>query len=185
MTADVVVAGGDSWKWQLRDSKGKWVEMGAKVKWMAQGAQKSGEVVGSPKPGVATVKEDRTKQRENIASSRLTVYDMGSYVKGQIQKSAAEEDATQATPRKRVRKPPPVPVKRGETVAMISRFRPPPKPLRADGDPVVAACKPKKKRKPMTASSMEARIKAAEVRATLTASATRMQAQIARHEISK
>jgi hypothetical protein len=47
------------------------------------------------------------------------------------------------------------------------------------------ACKPKKKRQPMTASSMETRIKAAEIRATLTASATRMQAQIARHEISK
>jgi len=47
------------------------------------------------------------------------------------------------------------------------------------------ACKPKRKRKPMTASSMEARIKAAEARVTLTASAARMQAQIARHEISK
>ena len=47
------------------------------------------------------------------------------------------------------------------------------------------ACKPKKKRKPLTAASMERRIKAAEVRAALTASATRMQAQIARHEITK
>lgn len=89
-----VVAGGESWKWQLRDSKGKWVEMGAKVKWMAKGVQKAGEVVGSPKPGVATVEEDKTKDRSNIASSRLTVYDMGSYVKGQAQKAGdGSEDA--------------------------------------------------------------------------------------------
>ena len=47
------------------------------------------------------------------------------------------------------------------------------------------ACKPKKKKRPMTAASMEQRIKAAEVRAALTASATRMQAQIVHHEISK
>lgn len=71
----LLAAGGTSWKWQLRDRLGKWVEMGAAVKWLANGLARTGVVVDSPREGYATVEEDKTKRRLDMASNRLTVID--------------------------------------------------------------------------------------------------------------
>ncbi len=66
-------AGGDSWRWQLRDKNGQWIEMGSEVRWLAKGLYKQGIVVGSPSPGTATVKEYLTNLVSNIPSNRLEV----------------------------------------------------------------------------------------------------------------
>lgn len=78
----LTAAGGQSWKWQLRDSKGQWVEMGSEVKWLANGKMYSGKVVGSPRAGVALV-QDNEGRRVQLAANRLT----------------ATKASTQATPR--------------------------------------------------------------------------------------
>lgn len=69
----LTAAGGQSWRWQLRDRNGRWIEMGAKVKWFAQGLARTGLVVGSPQPGEAEVEESSSKRRLRIAANRLTV----------------------------------------------------------------------------------------------------------------
>jgi hypothetical protein len=66
-----VTAAGNSWRWQLRDSKGQWIEMHSEVKWLANGVLRSGRVTGSPSPGVATVR-DADGNEHDLSSNRLT-----------------------------------------------------------------------------------------------------------------
>ena len=72
-TTKPVTAGGDSWRWQLRDKNGKWIEMGSEVRWLARGLYKQGIVIGSPNPGIANVREHITQLVRDIPSNRLEV----------------------------------------------------------------------------------------------------------------
>lgn len=68
-----VLAGGDSWRWQLRDKNGKWIEMGAEVRYLVRGLYRQGIVIGSPSPGIAKVREHITDIVRDIPSNRLQV----------------------------------------------------------------------------------------------------------------
>jgi hypothetical protein len=88
-TVTITAAGGQSWKWQLRDRLGQWIEMGSTVKWLANGLSRSGKIVGSPKEGVATVEEDKTKRRIDVPASRLTAVDSaGKPLKAKVEQQA-------------------------------------------------------------------------------------------------
>jgi hypothetical protein len=65
---------GESWRWQLRDRLGQWMEMDSQVRWLARGAFSYGTIVGSPREGVATVREVGTRRLHDMPTDRLTAY---------------------------------------------------------------------------------------------------------------
>lgn len=64
-----VASGGQSWKWQLRDKNGRWIRMNSTVQWTERGQQRRGTVVGSPKEGQATVRDESGKEHTLPASA--------------------------------------------------------------------------------------------------------------------
>jgi len=85
-----LVAAGDSWRWQLRDSKGQWIEMGSKVKWMANGLARSGTVIGSPDAGSAIV-EDEDGNKVRLTTNRLSLVSAPPVATGQPQMVSRRE----------------------------------------------------------------------------------------------
>lgn len=71
--ATLTAAGGDSWKWQLRDNKGRWITMGSKVSWMSSGRKRNGTVTDSTREGWAQVLDDDSGVEIEIPQNRLTV----------------------------------------------------------------------------------------------------------------
>ena len=70
-----LVASGQSWRWQLRDSDGQWIDMGSRVKWLAQGLKHTGVLIGSPSPGIATVRDDKDGREHTLTEADLTSLD--------------------------------------------------------------------------------------------------------------
>lgn len=70
-----LVAGGESWRWQLRDANGQWIKMGTKVRWISRGLMRTGEVVGSPRQNEVEVRDDRDGAVRRLLSSQVTGLD--------------------------------------------------------------------------------------------------------------
>ena len=87
-----LAAAGDSWRWQLRDKEGEWIEMGAEVKWLWQGLERLGIVIGSPSPGMASVREHLTELIHQVPSNRLEVTKSAAEVVARIYESAEGTD---------------------------------------------------------------------------------------------
>lgn len=68
-TVSVTAAGGQSWRWQLRDRNGKWIKMNTSVEWTERGQKHRGKVIGSSKEGQATVRDESGKEHHLPASS--------------------------------------------------------------------------------------------------------------------
>jgi hypothetical protein len=92
----VLVAAGDSWRWQLRDRYGKWIEMGAEVKWLARGRWLQGIVVGSPREGVATVEEKVSHKQMDLPTNSLEITKNPDGSSARSPKSEAVLDALQS-----------------------------------------------------------------------------------------
>lgn len=84
-----VTAAGDSWRWQLRDSKGQWIEMGSEVVYLVRGLAHTGTIVGSPKEGSATVEDSETHKRTTLPASSLTVLSVPGRSAADIQQDLA------------------------------------------------------------------------------------------------